>query len=1168
MKKKQILSIVLAGTMMTSAAAPVFAVEAIPDDGVTVERETHVLQKSSESGLSDDYIKLPTQKRPKLQEGKTYTVRFNMYNAESGFEKGNDGFLYGKYSMGSQVLKSTKAQLKLVDGKVRTEIKFYDLGGCTSFNYFESEADYEKYSSAEDRSDPEIQALKKGGTFYEPKDGIEYEYKKDDFGNDVLENVTFTESSGNALVYIAVMSTGMGSYEPCAALGFDYDTLQLVDNDIEVPIDPEKPVDPDPEVPDVGNETETDDKFDHPESDHQVIKDFWNVYDTTKKHDYRKSCLNLSEYNLRNINAWLDSTALKVRRGNLTEDDIKQIEKELLEKKKMYGVHMEKAQNIVPGKEYRVPVKFYKVEKGNPVNLFGLKDFNGSKNVASSEICKNNKWLESTAIVRCKNYNYMEMEINLKRPDNVDGWYPGMFTDDVDGSVVMCKDSSHYYRDENGNSYNLSRKPLKSVKLTDHGYGAVSSNLFFTFGEFKEDEKRGRYEDICCVPDFENAEEIGSFNEVSTDSLKKLQNIILYITEKSKAPKYRQDVLDELKAEGGLIERIDKLLKDPDKTQLEVSELQYETEQYLNSRKTRDDYLNEIRLEISGFDPKSYTEKSWNKFLAKADETEKLLKCIDEQDIGGIDWEKYGLDPIDPDGGFSAIMQFYDSVDMLKYKQDLFNIAARNSLVNISGLRDDIKAAEKISNKNGYYTGNSFRAFEEALKQAVKVLNKKDATEGEIEKARENLKKSVEKLYKRADDSKLIASVDHAESLINDHRDEYTGATIKILENAIQKAKLHINKLASGEYVKQSVVDNALEDLNKAKNDLVKKSEANLDKHNLENGEYVVAVNLWHAEQDRPSMGNSALFHTAVLVVDDGKYTLKVKGHGMTQDGQRGELDRFRIITDGSIPNADNSNYKEYPVENNGEDCYIDIPLNSKKLPEFMYGSIIVHTVKPDGSLAYPMGKGWVPNRLRISWDTLAYKKNSSTHPAFAATDEKTGITVTAEEGALPEGTFMEVKKLDSSEVDEALENLSVKHVPYGIYLYVIKDGKKVPVEPADNMEIKVSMPVPEGFDMNRLICFYIDQDKASGIRGLLEDGRYTVIAKGSGIFAISEKKMPEPTWKPDENQGIDKDDKMIDKASPKTGDTSGSREVAGAGLVAVAGLAAFSRRKKRIQED
>ena len=432
--------------------------------------------------------------------------------------------------------------------------------------------------------------------------------------------------------------------------------------------------------------------------------------------------------------------------------------------------------------------------------------------------------------------------------------------------------------------------------------------------------------------------------------------------------------------------------------------------------------------------------------------------------------------------------------------------ASVESLVSLTGLKTAITEAEKYEALEDDYTTTSFASFTEALESAREVLADADATKEQINTAVEELNDAVSGLTKRADKTELKAALDEANEIVK-QTDKYTEASLSIYQAAIDTAQSAYDRVN----ISQAQVDQAAETLLAAKGDLVEISSEELDINNLADGTYSVVVNLWHASQDQESMGNAALYHTAVLTVDDGVYTLRISGHTMTVSGQTGALDALRIVPDGSEPLGDGSNYVEQEILQDGDDYYIDVVLDtSDGLSEYYYSGIKVHTVTEDGTIGYPMGQTWVANRVRISWDTITVLDVES-YPAFSATDSATGVTVSAPAGALPEGTILEVTKITDAdriaEIETAFGTLVTENTAYEISLYIVENGERQSVEPANNMELTITLPVPEGYDTSKLACYYLDENNyVNELSGTLDGSFYTVVNGKIGTYAMAEK--------------------------------------------------------------
>ncbi|MFR7996837.1 MAG: LPXTG cell wall anchor domain-containing protein, partial [Blautia sp.] len=423
---------------------------------------------------------------------------------------------------------------------------------------------------------------------------------------------------------------------------------------------------------------------------------------------------------------------------------------------------------------------------------------------------------------------------------------------------------------------------------------------------------------------------------------------------------------------------------------------------------------------------------------------------------------------------------------------------AIDDLITVTDLRASVEAAEKVNGEE--YTQNSYKKVTEALDAAKEVLAQKDATAEEIQTAKENLDSAVDKLVKKADKTELKAAIEKAEKTLATEG-VYTEASMNIYQAALDLARETYERDGAS----QQNVDNAVSSLNEAEAKLVKISEAELDKNNLEDGVYTVVVNLWHAEQDKESMGNAALYHNAVLTVKDGAYTLAITGHSMTVGSITGELDTIQVIPDGSKPKSDGSNYQT--LENIGAAGEYVFNMNIEnvgELTDYYYSRIKIK----EGT---PMGTNWITNRLRISWDTLEVL-NADDYPAFSQTDSSTGVKVEAAEGVLPKGVKLRVTKITDAEqmekVSNALTSLADKNTAYEVILYMMEDGKEVTVDPKENTELSITLPVPDGYTTSKLACYYIDANSYANVMdGVLSDGNYTVVTSNLGVYAMAQKK-------------------------------------------------------------
>lgn len=90
-------------------------------------------------------------------------------------------------------------------------------------------------------------------------------------------------------------------------------------------------------------------------------------------------------------------------------------------------------------------------------------------------------------------------------------------------------------------------------------------------------------------------------------------------------------------------------------------------------------------------------------------------------------------------------------------------------------------------------------------------------------------------------------------------------------------------------------------------------------------GVYEVPIEMWHAEKERTSMGDSYIVHTALLTVDDNEKTLTIAPAETSSDMQ------FWYYTDGSVKGDTKEVSQSSAVEIDGEkyDVAFEFPIKS-----------------------------------------------------------------------------------------------------------------------------------------------------------------------------------------------------------------------------------------------
>ncbi|MDR1775743.1 MAG: NEAT domain-containing protein [Actinomycetes bacterium] len=264
---------------------------------------------------------------------------------------------------------------------------------------------------------------------------------------------------------------------------------------------------------------------------------------------------------------------------------------------------------------------------------------------------------------------------------------------------------------------------------------------------------------------------------------------------------------------------------------------------------------------------------------------------------------------------------------------------------------------------------------------------------------------------KPADKTKLKALITKAGKV---KKGTYTTATYTTLRTALKAAK----QVYADTAATQSAVDSAYKTLNVAYKGLMKPttSASTVSKSTMTDGRYQVRVDFWHAQQDKASMGNPALNHTALIDVSGGGKTLKIS-LSMKQ------LQVGSVTTSlGTLQYKSGSKWKAATV--------IARNLPGNKPSAFRFTLPNKNTYQP--VLINPqveaMGNKAVEARLRIDWQTLVRVASTtalSTDVSVATgqastTTTTTGSALSANTTAAPTPVINSTASTDSADATMA----------------------------------------------------------------------------------------------------------------------------------------------------
>ncbi|MDR2106711.1 MAG: NEAT domain-containing protein [Coriobacteriales bacterium] len=359
-----------------------------------------------------------------------------------------------------------------------------------------------------------------------------------------------------------------------------------------------------------------------------------------------------------------------------------------------------------------------------------------------------------------------------------------------------------------------------------------------------------------------------------------------------------------------------------------------------------------------------------------------------------------------------------------------------------------------------------------------------------------------------ADKAALKAKIKQAKAI---SKGSYTDVSWDVLKTAIATAE----GIAGSSYVTQSEVDAQTVALTNAINGLTLRPKHVVSSKTelAEDTKYEVRVDLWHATQNRASMGDGSLNHTALVEMVGDQMYMSVSVHPMQVGTIVASLISLQV------------------KQANGSYAYADViarNIAGNKPSAFRFALPSRDTfipVRVDPQVAV-MGDEPVDARLRISWDTLVkvsadakVSQNTSlsignvapgsittVSPAASLADEATGITVEAEANVLPEGTTLKAEPIDSGSsfdlAKSALAEVGSNFVLYDLTLLGI-DGSDV----QPNGSVKVTLPLPAGMDASKVAVYRINDDgtKTLIVHEIVDD-KVVFLTNHFSLYAIVER--------------------------------------------------------------
>ena len=428
--------------------------------------------------------------------------------------------------------------------------------------------------------------------------------------------------------------------------------------------------------------------------------------------------------------------------------------------------------------------------------------------------------------------------------------------------------------------------------------------------------------------------------------------------------------------------------------------------------------------------------------------------------------------------------------------------------------------------------------------------------------------------FKEADKSKLNELIASAEKIAGD---AYTDSSFNTLTSVLASAKtISDNKKAT-----QTEVDNVYNELKSAIDGLVKKEQTGLDYKNLPDGVYSLNINMVKVDKKTASMSDGAVNHIIKLTVKDGKYYITVNFKGLSIGSDFGYLKELKYYLTGytmdqygnPMGTLADTVIEGYQKNTDGtlvSDRYgTDYPnaLTFEMIPEALEDGYVPLQVFVPIMEAIAEGNGDQNVFMKLDWTSLkkttedddSFKPQDPVEqsPAVDAADSATGVKVHADKGVFEAGVKLVVNPITAGDVYNKAAN-SLADIGNKFRLYEVHFDNTQGQEVQPNGTVTVYYPVPEGFDVNNLALYRINEDGTKTlVKGVVEDGYYKVVTKSFSTYALVDKGSTDNT--------SDAADSSASASDVATGDANNLvlwMMLLGVSLGAGAATVAFKRRR------
>lgn len=526
----------------------------------------------------------------------------------------------------------------------------------------------------------------------------------------------------------------------------------------------------------------------------------------------------------------------------------------------------------------------------------------------------------------------------------------------------------------------------------------------------------------------------------------------------------------------------------------------------------------------------------------------------------------------------------YNKENYTKLKEALDGLNPSDE-VNKSVLLETINQAKAALDRD--LTDASRTKLENAIAEAEGVYNNPEASQDAVNAQIAVLNQvldSLEDAKPTVDKQALKDIIDEAKAI---EKDNYTDTTYNTLQKAIEEAETVYNNPAASE---QDVADQ-ITALANAMDALEEKSDEPLDKDNLEDGIYSLYVDMYKTNRGQKSMSDNAINHTVKLEVKDGKYYIELDFKGLAINNQFGYLRDLSYYADGytyaenGLPQGERIPSEVLTTQKNADGTDVIDQYNDKNnlYPDLVRFELVPTAIADtDGFVplhvfvpimeAIAEGNGDQDVLMKIDWSSLKTaseedfepEKPTEPSPAVDYTDDATGVKVHADKGVFAQGVQIVVLEITKgADYDSTVASLSDVGKKFKLYDVKFFDAKGKEIAP--NGTVSIRFPITAGYDSANVAVYRMADANKILVKGMVENGYYTVNTKSAGNYALVEKGSAITDA---ENSGAAGNGNQNSITSPQTGSASNMGAIALLALAA-AGMMGVTlvTRKRRSKE-